>query len=182
MAAAVVSDAAKGRSLLDSEALAVAEVARQLRLPLAAVALRPADGHATSWFTAAHARLGELTQRLVGAKLALRAKVASEGSAAAAAGAGGDADAAWRWAARAAGAGLSQPTPMQSAYGVDPPPTHVVPRYANTLDWIFIDGEQLEVVGVAPLPPLHELMRDVAMPSAEFPSDHVSLCCILQWR
>ena len=95
--------------------------------------------------------------------------------------AGGDAEAS-RWAAGAAGVRLTQPTPMQSAYGLHVPPTHVVPRYANTLDWICVDGQRLEVVRVAPRPPLQELTRDVAMPSAEWPSDHVSLCCDLAWR
>ena len=102
-------------------------------------------------------------------------------SRAAAAVAGGDAEAS-RWAAGAAGVRLTQPTPMQSAYGLHAPPTHVVPRYANTLDWICVDGQRLEVVRVAPRPPLQELTRDVAMPSAEWPSDHVSLCCDLAWR
>ena len=82
---------------------------------------------------------------------------------------------------------LCQPTPLQSAYPLDSPPTHVVtryantlepspavsphlppsrlisrrlaacmqvPRYANTLDWICVEGERLQVVGVAPRPPL----------------------------
>ena len=35
---------------------------------------------------------------------------------------------------------------------------------------------------VAPLPSVEELTRDVALPSAEFPSDHVSLCADLAWR
>ena len=51
-----------------------------------------------------------------------------------------------------------------------------------SLDWIFADDERLRVVGVAPRPPLQELTRDVAMPSAEWPSDHVSLCCDFVWR
>ena len=43
------------------------------------------------------------------------------------------------------------------------------------------DAQQLRVESVAPLPSLEELTRDVAIPSAEFPSDHVSLCCDLAW-
>ena len=77
---------------------------------------------------------------------------------------------------------LHQPTRLQSAYGLHTHPTHVVPRYANALDWICLDAEQLEVRAVAPLPSLEELTRDVAIPSAEFPSDHVALCCDLAWR
>ena len=122
-------------------------------------------------------------RRLARAQLALRSRLASEGDAAASAAsaAGGDAEAS-RWAAGAAGVRLTQPTPMQSAYGLHAPPTHMVPRYANTLDWICVDGQRLEVVRVAPRPPLQELTRDVAMPSAEWPSDHFSLCCDLAWR
>jgi hypothetical protein len=50
------------------------------------------------------------------------------------------------------------------------------------LDWICADAAQLDVLGTAPIPPSEELIRDVAIPSAEFPSDHVSLCCDLAWR
>ena len=50
------------------------------------------------------------------------------------------------------------------------------------IDWICVDAERLQVVGTAPRPPLQELTRDVAMPSAEWPSDHVSLCADLAWR
>ena len=179
---AMVRDAAEGRTLLNSDALAAAEVARQLRLPLSVMASRApaAERHGTSWYTQAHMRLAELERRLVSAKVALRSRVASEGGAAALA-VGEDAEA-LRWATSAAGVRLTQPTPLQTAYGLHAPPTHVVPRYANTLDWICIDAQRLDVVSVAPRPPLQVLTRDVAMPSAEWPSDHVSLCCDLAWR
>ena len=81
-----------------------------------------------------------------------------------------------------AGARLSQPTRLVSAYGLHAQPTHCVPRYQNALDWIFFDDAQLDVRSIAPLPALEELTRDVALPSAEWPSDHVSLCCDLVWR
>ena len=185
---AMVSDAAKGRTLLNSDALAAAEVARQLRLPLSVMATRAPTAemhdtswHDTSWYTRAHMQLAELERRLLSAKVALRSRVASEGGAAALA-AGEDAEA-LRWAAGAAGVRLTQPTPLQTVYNaLHAPPTHVVPRYANTLDWICVDAQRLEVVSVAPRPPLQALTRDVAMPSAEWPSDHVSLCCDLAWR
>ena len=73
-------------------------------------------------------------------------------------------------------------TPIIQTDGLHQQPTHVVPRYANSLDWICVDSTQLDVVGVAPLPLLEELTRHVAMPSVEWPSDHVSLCCDLAWR
>lgn len=58
---------------------------------------------------------------------------------------------------------------------------HVVAQYQNCLDWICHDASQLRVATVAPLPLVSELTHDVAMPSAEFPSDHVALVCDLQW-
>ncbi len=181
LADSILSDAAEGRTLLDSPALAAAEVARQLRLPLADIAVSAGYGvPAVSWYTRAHTRLDDLARQIIGAKFALRARVASEASTATSAEPG--TEAALRWAEDGAGVGLSQPTPLLSAYSLDSPPTHVVPRYANTLDWIFADDERLQVVGVAPRPPLQELTRDVAMPSAEWPSDHVSLCCDFAWR
>ena len=184
LAATVVIDAANSRSLLNSEALAAAEVARQLQLPLGTITrgLPTGADSTNSWYTRAHTRLGELTEQLVSAKVALRAQVASEvGRAEAAAGEGGKVATA-HWVNRAAGVHLTQSTPLDSAYGLHAQPTHAVPGYANTLDWICVDAASLDVVGVAPLPPLEELTRDVAMPSAEWPSDHVSLCCDLAWR
>ena len=179
LAAAMVRDAAQGRSLLNSDALATAEVARQLRLPLSAVAVIRAPTNSgsdtTSWYTGAHTRLRHLMQRLVRAKVALRSRVTSEEGSASALAAGDEVASARSWATRAAGVRLSQPTPLQSVYDLAAPPTHVVPRYANTLDWIFVEPQRLEVLAVAPRPPLEELTRDVAMPSAEWPSDHVSL-------
>jgi len=189
-AAAVVRDAAAGRTLLESEALAAAEVAHQLRLPLRLVihGVAPsAEDRQTSWFSAAHARLDELRFWLEAAQEALRTRVASEGGGrwrrgGAVAAAGHDPSAAELWALRAAGVSLSNPKPLVSVYGPNPLPTHAVPRYANTLDWICVDSHHLDVVGVAPLPPVEELTRHVAMPSVEWPSDHVSLCCDLAWR
>ena len=43
------------------------------------------------------------------------------------------------------------------------------------------DAKQLRTVATAPLPPSSELTRHVAMPSEEWPSDHVSLICALEW-
>ena len=129
LAGEIVRDAAKGRSLLDSKALAAAEVARQLQLPLStmAVALAEVTGggminsvpntvasgtayRADSWYTQARMRLSELTQLLVIAENAVRTRVASEGTASAASGIE-----AAQWAIDAAGVYLSQPTPLTSA-------------------------------------------------------------------
>ena len=168
LAVTIVSDAAAGRSLIDSEALALAEVSKQLGLPLTAVlGAEPAEV-----VQAAQAKLAELAQQLEAASVALRARTSKQAD---------GPDEAAVWAEQAAGMRLSQPTPLTSAYGLHTQPTHVVPRYANTLDWICLDAARLEVLGVAPLPSVDELTANVAIPSAEFPSDHVSLCCDLGW-
>ena len=79
------------------------------------------------------------------------------------------------------GAALCHSLDLASAYGPHCVPTHCVAGYANALDWICFSRETLRVVGVAPLPPIDELRRHVAIPSAEFPSDHVSLVADLEF-
>ena len=189
----VVAEVANGRTLLDSEALAAAELVSELstaQAPLTLTLARSAGG-----VQAARTRLVELGAQLEegleeGSK-ALRASVGGDASAvdvsAAEAGVASSAEAdvastRQQQLAQLGCAVLHQPTRLKSAYGLHTHPTHVVPRYANALDWICLDAEQLEVRAVAPLPSLEELTRDVAIPSAEFPSDHVALCCDLSWR
>ena len=58
----------------------------------------------------------------------------------------------------------------------------MLPWYQNTLDWICVDDARLRVVGTAPLPPLEELTREGAIPSSDFPSDHVALVADVAWR
>ncbi|KAL1519288.1 hypothetical protein AB1Y20_022817 [Prymnesium parvum] len=70
---------------------------------------------------------------------------------------------------------------LQSAYGRNTVPTHVLPDYQDALDWIWFDKSHLRLAKVAPLPSREECMMNTAMPSAEFPSDHVSLCADLTW-
>eukprot|EP00746_Dinoflagellata_sp_MGD_P048523 gnl/MRDRNA2_/MRDRNA2_220278_c0_seq1.p1 gnl/MRDRNA2_/MRDRNA2_220278_c0~~gnl/MRDRNA2_/MRDRNA2_220278_c0_seq1.p1 ORF type:complete len:150 (+),score=25.48 gnl/MRDRNA2_/MRDRNA2_220278_c0_seq1:35-451(+) len=91
-----------------------------------------------------------------------------------------DSQGADRWAYP--GVALRQPISLESVYGLHTQPTHVVPRYVNTLDWICIDMAHLRVESTAPLPSIEELTREVAMPCKEWPSDHVSLICDLVWR
>lgn len=80
------------------------------------------------------------------------------------------------------GADLSHGLELQSAYGVHTHPTHVTVGYANTLDWLTFCPAALRLRATAPLPGEAELRRYVAMPSVEFPSDHVSLIADLEWR
>ena len=61
-------------------------------------------------------------------------------------------------------------------------PTHVTTSYVNCLDWIFVDKAAFRVRAAATLPPLEAMQRHVALPSQEFPSDHVWLACDVEWK
>ncbi|KAL7579641.1 hypothetical protein ACA910_021793 [Epithemia clementina (nom. ined.)] len=56
-----------------------------------------------------------------------------------------------------------------------PAVTHCIKGFVGTLDHILIDSNQLVALGNAPMPTLAEVQRDTAMPSANLPSDHVSI-------
>jgi 2',5'-phosphodiesterase len=84
-------------------------------------------------------------------------------------------------AAACAGVPLSHELTLRSAYGLHAQPTHATRHYCNALDWIVHDSERLRLRAVAPIPPREALVRSVGLPSREFPSDHVSLCCDLEW-
>lgn len=79
------------------------------------------------------------------------------------------------------GADLSHGLELRSAYGVHTQPTHVTVGYANALDWLTFSPGPLRLRATAPLPNEAELRRHVALPSIEFPSDHVSLIADLEW-
>ena len=51
---------------------------------------------------------------------------------------------------------------------------------SSTADYIFYETDQLRVRQVVPLPEETEV-AGTALPSARFPSDHLSLCCDLEW-
>ena len=53
--------------------------------------------------------------------------------------------------------------------------------YLNALDWLLFEPGPLRLLGAAPLPPTAQLLAATALPSEEYPSDHVSLCCELEW-
>ena len=165
---AALEDCANGKTLFESDALASLEICRQLNLPLSRM---EGGGSSTKEETVkqAAARLSELAAEVDSMSVALRERLTD----------GVTADVA---ASEYAGASLTQPTPLTSAYGLHTNPTHVVSQYANALDWILFDGARLELKGVAALPSLEELKREVALPSTEFPSDHVSLICDVEWR
>jgi len=200
--ALVVAAAAAGRSLLDSPVLAAAEVARQMRReqmrrptagPTAGLAAeRAVAGGAPSaaavepslaWLLSAAGReaclvrLARLDADL--ARLTTRGPAPVDDEEAAV-----EAETAPLPTvplAAAVGIRLSVAPPLRSAYGVHTRPTHATPGYLNALDWVLFEPGPLRLVGVAPLPPVSELLRDTALPSAEYPSDHVSLCADLEW-
>ena len=76
---------------------------------------------------------------------------------------------------------LSHTLPLRSAYGDNAQPTHALPQYQNTLDWVLYDALHLRLGAAAPLPTREEMLATGGMPSAEFPSDHVSLLVELYW-
>ena len=79
------------------------------------------------------------------------------------------------------GVDLSHSIELHSVYGVHTQPTHVYGEYSNALDWIAYSPSTIELRSTAALPSLDELKRDTGLPSAEFPSDHVSLIADLEW-
>lgn len=54
--------------------------------------------------------------------------------------------------------------------------------YHGILDYIFADLEHLSVERIIPFPSQQELCEFVALPSAYFPSDHISLVADLKWN
>ena len=183
-AARLAAEVAAGRTLLDSPVLAAEEISLQLGLPRGAM---ERDRDAVVEAAAVH--LGELGVQLEEAAASLREQVARlsdefarEHTQSAPPSEKAKEELQARLAKASAGAQLSQPWRLRSAYGLHTQPTHATRAYLNALDWICADAAQLDVLGTAPIPPSEELIRDVAIPSAEFPSDHVSLCCDLAWR
>ena len=183
-AARLAAEVAAGRTLLDSPVLAAEEISLQLGLPRGAL-----ERDRDAVVKAAAVQLGELGVQLEEAAASLREQVARlsdefarEHTQGAPPSEKAKEELQARLAQASAGAQLSQPWRLRSAYGLHTQPTHATRAYLNALDWICADAAQLDVLGTAPIPPSEELIRDVAIPSAEFPSDHVSLCCDLAWR
>ena len=88
---------------------------------------------------------------------------------------------------------------VQSAYSPSPAFTHYVNYFHATLDHILVSvsepssdekkaqsdsgtRQKLLPKRSAAMPTEEEVTRDVAMPSARFPSDHVSLVCDVEWK
>lgn len=65
-------------------------------------------------------------------------------------------------------------TRLRSVFDVQPPVTHFIPGFVDTLDHILISDE-LATSNTSNMPDLEALSKHVAMPSPNLPSDHVSV-------
>lgn len=70
---------------------------------------------------------------------------------------------------------------LSSAIEPSPEFTHYIQVFYGSLDHVLI-SDHLQCVSSAPMPTVEDVTRDVAMPSSNLPSDHVSLVCDLVWR
>ena len=59
--------------------------------------------------------------------------------------------------------------------------TNFVTGFASCLDYIYIESDRLRTAAVVPLPSHEEVIRNIALPNAEFPSDHLALVCELEF-
>ncbi|XP_043274609.1 2',5'-phosphodiesterase 12 [Venturia canescens] len=75
---------------------------------------------------------------------------------------------------------LSHNDSFASACGT-PQYTNFTVEFADCLDYIFYQSNNIEVTQVVPFPSKEELSLNQAIPSILFPSDHVALCADLKW-
>lgn len=69
---------------------------------------------------------------------------------------------------------------LVSACGI-PAFTNYVTTFVDTLDYIMVGSNELQVRDVFPFFTEEEVTHEVALPSSTFPSDHISLVCDLSW-
>ena len=60
--------------------------------------------------------------------------------------------------------------------------TNVTLGWTGVIDYIFAGSDWLETLRCVPFPPPEQLTEHVALPSVNFPSDHVALVADLAWR
>ena len=60
--------------------------------------------------------------------------------------------------------------------------TNVTLGWTGVIDYILIDSDCLSTQRVIPMPPAAQLTEHVALPSVNFPSDHVALVADLKWQ
>ncbi|KPI93870.1 2',5'-phosphodiesterase 12 [Papilio xuthus] len=76
---------------------------------------------------------------------------------------------------------LSHGLLLGSACGT-PPFTNFTVGFADCLDYIFYDKNNLEVEQVIPFPSIEELQAHTALPSIVFPSDHIAIISDLRFK
>ena len=69
---------------------------------------------------------------------------------------------------------LTHPFQLISASG-HPAYTNFTNDFKDILDYIYIENDIFDVINVAPFPTYEELSRNVALPSVDFPSDHIAV-------
>ena len=60
--------------------------------------------------------------------------------------------------------------------------TNITLGWTGVIDYIFIDSDWLSTQRVMPFPPAEHLTEHVALPSINFPSDHIALVTDLTWK
>ncbi|XP_054168298.1 2',5'-phosphodiesterase 12-like [Oppia nitens] len=60
--------------------------------------------------------------------------------------------------------------------------TNYTPFFSGCLDYIFYDKNNLMVSEIIPLPDHQQVSANTALPSIVFPSDHLAIICVLQWK
>ena len=98
-----------------------------------------------------------------------------------------------RWTACAVGPcamHLRHPLALESACGY-PEWTNFVSGFVGALDYVWVDtgdgddrgdrGGGLRPIGCMPLPPLEAVVAEVALPNAQFPSDHLPMVADLEF-
>lgn len=69
---------------------------------------------------------------------------------------------------------LRHPFQLECASGF-PEWTNFVQGFKGCLDYVWVDRRALEPVRALPMPPLEAVTAFVALPSPEFPSDHLAV-------
>ena len=60
--------------------------------------------------------------------------------------------------------------------------TNVTLGWTGTIDYIFTDADNIRTQRVVPFPQAEQLTEHVALPSVNFPSDHIALVTDLTWH
>lgn len=68
---------------------------------------------------------------------------------------------------------------MESSLGCEPNFTNYTSMFKGTLDYIWYTPSRLRIMATTALPDENELLsyNYEGLPSANFPSDHLMLCC-----